>query len=83
MSEKDNGTLNAPTRMHVSKFLDVWLNGSAKEEIGDTTYARYEALIKNYIVPHIGGYQMARLEPHHIHKFYTSLEKSEVGSRTR
>ncbi len=59
-----------PARLTVSEYLDRWLEEVARPNVRPTTFATYEATIRNHVIPEIGSLPLTRLTPARIQKFY-------------
>ncbi|MBI5493758.1 MAG: site-specific integrase [Deltaproteobacteria bacterium] len=81
-TDADVGTLVAPERLTVSQFLSRWLD-SAKQTIRATTAARYRALIRVSVGPHIGGIPVQKLQPLQVQALYAKLEAAGLAPSTR
>jgi integrase len=77
------GSLADTTKLTVAQYLDHWLNGPAKESIGDTTWPRYEQLIRLRINPFIGGVRLPRLTHLHVEQLLADLRAGGVSARGR
>src|SRR6516165_10218614 len=44
-----------PCKLTVGEFLTRWLENTAREKVGPTTYPRYKQVIDHQIAPYIGG----------------------------
>lgn len=78
-----NGTLVHGSKLTVTQYLDHWLNGPAKESLGETTWPRYEQLVRLRINPFIGGVRVTRLTPMHIEQMLADLRTAGVSTRGR
>jgi integrase len=77
------GVLVEGGKLTLAQYLDHWLNGPAKERIGDTTWPRYEQLIRLRINPYIGGVRLTRLTPMHVEQMLADLRTAGVSARGR
>jgi integrase len=78
-----NGTLAESTKLTVAQYLEIWLNGPAKESVGSTTWPRYEQLVRLRINPFIGGVRLARLTPLHVEQMLGDLRSVGITARGR
>jgi integrase len=66
----DSGTLT------VGEYLDRWITGSLPNTVRQSTYVRYEGLVRNHIKPAIGRVKLKALTPTHVRALYREkLEK--------
>lgn len=77
------GLLTEPQRLTVAQFLRHWLDDAARSALRPSTYVRYDSIIRNHIVPHLGGLKLPRLQPSHVQAFYARLEAEGASARTR
>ncbi len=70
-----SGTLNDSSTISLAKYLEHWLNGPAKESVGETTWPRYEQLVRLRIKPSIGGFRLTKLTPMHIEQMRVSCSR--------
>jgi len=69
-------------KLTVKSFLTSWLEGTAQGRLRQSTYARYKTLIDKHIVPHIGSYPVARLNPQQTQRLWAMLQKDGLSART-
>ena len=53
-------------------LVEVWLP-AIRPTIRPSTYASYEAIIRNHISPRLGGLRLCDLEPESLNSFYANL----------
>jgi integrase len=71
-----------PSDRTLGEFISEWLNTVHKSQIKLSTFHNYEKVIRNYIIPGLGGLKLSDLKPTHIQKFYTeTLEKPGVSGK--
>jgi integrase len=68
-------------KLTVATYMTRWLEDTAKPTIEDTTYERYEQLIRLHIVPEIGHLRLNKLTPAHLQQLYA--RKLEEGLSPR
>jgi len=73
------GYLADPGRLTVGDFLTEWLDGRSK--LRPTTARAYASHVDVYLVPRLGHFRLAALQPTHITAMLKDLRKS--GSRGR
>jgi integrase len=72
-----------PCSLSVGEFLSRWLENTAREKVGPTTYARYRQVIHNQIAPYIGGLPLAKLSALDIEDFYAEMKRKGVSQASR
>lgn len=77
------GTLPEPTRLTVEAYLTHWLEDVMRPTLRPSTYARYESLVRNHLVPRIGRTKLQQLKPSQVQALYSQMEADGVGARTR
>ncbi len=77
----DGGTL-PDTQLTVKTYLDQWLE-TRKGRIEETTYVRYEALIRLHVAPSLGSIPLTKLTPLRVDQFYSDkLTEAKVSGTT-
>ena len=74
----DAGTYNAPCKMTVGEWLDIW----AAEYLGNVkpgTESVYLSTIKTHLKPSLGAIKLEALNAHTVQGFYNSLTKPKDG----
>ncbi len=74
----DEGTYTEPTKMSVSKWLEIW-EAEYLGGIKPSTAFLYSQQIRLYIKPSLGAVRLDTLDTHTIQKFYNSLGKDRDG----
>jgi len=77
------GTLAVGGKLTVAQYLEHWLNGPAKESVGQTTWPRYEQLIRLRINPFIGGIRLTLLTAMQVEQMLADLRTAGVSARGR
>ncbi len=81
LDQKDQGVGFEGRNVLLGNFLQDWISTKGIELKPKTTH-QYESLIKKYIIPAIGDKKLFDLNLLLINRFYSSLIKREVGTRT-
>lgn len=71
----DSGTYQAPSKMTVGQWLDIW----QKDYLGGVkprTVDSYKSIIKNHLKPSMGAVKLENLTAHTIQHFYNGLKLS-------
>ncbi|QHZ55773.1 site-specific integrase [Brevibacillus sp. NSP2.1] len=76
ITEINQGTFIEPSKEMFASFLTSWLENK-KMSVRSSTFRNYEWLINNHILPHLGKYELSKLNPMHIESFYRKLKKDE------
>jgi integrase len=71
----DAGTLSDAGKMTVGEYMVRWLENTARPRIGDSTYTRYEQLVRLHLVPSLGRVKLAQMSASHVEAFYGELER--------
>jgi integrase len=72
-----------PCKLTVGEFLTRWLENTAREKVGPTTYPRYKQVIENQIAPYIGGLRLAKLSALDVEDFYAEMKRKGVPPASR
>jgi integrase len=68
----DRRVLNRPSNQAVSDYLAGWLEGR-RHDLKPSTFAGYEAVIRSWVLPHVGGVRLAEVTPTVLTKLYGDL----------
>lgn len=71
LREIDTGHFADPGQVTVSEYLDQWLAHVKTSGIRPRTFERYDALLRQHVMPTLGPIKLARLKPLHIQGLYT------------
>lgn len=81
LHEMNTGTYVEPTRLLVCDYLPKWLK-HAKSKVSPKTFERYDEIVRLHLVPALGHYPLAKLQPLHIQDYYSeALQKGRVDGR--
>lgn len=78
ITEIERGLYVDPKRQILSDYLIDWLS-SSESSLAVTTHERYDRLLIQHIIPHIGSVRMSKLTPQTVQGLYTKLAAD--GSR--
>jgi integrase len=67
----------------VEQFLTRWLENTAREKTGPTTYARYKQIVEHQLVPYIGPLVLSKLSAFHVEDFYAEMKRRGVANGSR
>jgi integrase len=80
--ELDAGVNVVTERQTVKQFLENWLEQSIKPQRKAKTYHSYEQMVRLYLVPYLGRYQLTKLAPEHVQTMLnTLLEPSKADGK--
>src|SRR5438034_441219 len=67
LAARDRGTIVAPSKLLLRDYLETWLSAS---HVSRKTRERYEEVIRNQVLPHLGAVPLQGLKPAHISRWY-------------
>jgi len=70
-------------RQTVRQFIRRWLADVAKPRVRPRTWETYEAAVTRHIDPFLGSKQIAKLAPHHVQDWLSTLEARGVSASRR
>lgn len=82
LREKDIGVYFQSSKDSVNKYLDQWLESSAKPRLRERTYNSYVELLKRYIRPYLGASLLGKLTPLDIQSTYSALGEKGLSPAT-
>jgi integrase len=65
-----------------SEWLSFWFTSKVKNEVKPTTYSSYYRMIKKYILPFLGDYELKKMTISVIQNFVVSLQEQGLSPRT-
>lgn len=71
LGELDSGIAVDPSRVTLAEHLREWITGTT--HLATKTRGRYEALIEQQVVPHLGRIALQKLRPADIQKWHATL----------
>jgi integrase len=72
-----SGLMPDAQRIKVSEFLTSWLDDlKAKGTLRPTTVQRYDIIISQHLVPHVGNMVVSKLQPIHVERLYAEMAKA-------
>jgi integrase len=80
ISEMQNGTYVAPTKLTMVQFFDKWLL-HIEPNVSARTHERYSQLLRKNLAPVIGGKLLSKLQPADISVAYATLVR-DLSPRT-
>ncbi len=77
----NNGLYTPPTKQTLGEYLGKWLEG-ARPSLAETSYQRYEKIVKRYLIPRLGGCGLSTLRAVDIKDAYSDWSKEGLSART-
>jgi integrase len=82
LEARGQGQATVLSKELLSSHLAGWLT-LIRSSVRENTFQSYEALVRNYIAPRLGGYQLRKLTPAVIQsKLYDAMQADGLGART-
>jgi integrase len=81
MADRDGGLTFDAGKLTVEEYLDRWLSDSVRDTVRQSTWERYEQIVRVHIKPSLGRLKLKALTPAHVRGLYR--EKLEVGLAPR
>lgn len=78
-----DGSLGELVRVKLGAFLERWLEDTARPQLRATTFANYSGMIRNHVLPHLGGVSLTKLAPVHVQALLATLEREEASAHVR
>lgn len=69
-------------RQTVGQFAEKWLE-ERRLELGESTYRRYENLLRVHVLPTLGKVALAKLTPAHLRRLYGQRREAAVPGKPR
>jgi len=82
LREQQQGLPIAVERQTIEQFLTRWLEEAARPAIRPRTYDSYAQVIRLYLAPALGHYQLAKLAPEHVQAMLNGLLARGLSPRT-
>jgi len=78
LADQNRGVLfTDPKRLKVEEYLSSWLSDTARYQVGEGTYLRYERTCRNHLIPFFGRIKLRDLNAAHVRAF--KARKLEEG----
>jgi integrase len=81
LRDQELGRPVAVARQTVGKFLDDWLEGTAKARLRPRTYADYKKIVKKHLVPALGHLTLQKLGPEHVQQLFAAKSAEGLSPR--
>src|SRR4051794_22167586 len=72
LHEMDTGTFVEPKKVTVGEYLEQWLADYARPTVSAKSYERYAQIVRDNLIPGLGHYPLAKLQPIQIQGFYSA-----------
>lgn len=69
-------------KVTLAEFIEIWLEDYAEKTYRPSTLKVYKTRINERIIPALGHLKMAKIQPHHIIKFYNQLAQGGIRNDT-
>jgi integrase len=84
LNELEAGTYVEPTDAIVAEPLRSWHAEHARHHLSPRTHESYGYLLEAHIIPGLGGYKLAKLQPAHLQRYYSDrLDSGAAASSVR
>jgi len=78
----ETGTYVEPSKVTVGELLDRWLRDWAADNVGPTSYERYESIVRQHIKPAIGHVKLSKLNVLMVNDLYATKRAEGLSPRT-
>jgi integrase len=76
-----SGRYVEPSKLSLADFLLKWLE-VVHSAVSAKTFERYRGIVVGHLIPHLGAYPLARLQPLHIQAYYSrALQGGRLDGR--
>jgi integrase len=82
LRDRDMGIVVEPETAALGRYLDKWLEASAKPRLRTKTLADYTKLLARYVRPAMGGRPLAKIRPLEIQSLYREMQERGLSART-
>jgi integrase len=82
LSDRIDGIVYDDENMSVGEYLDVWLKGSVRGSVRQSTYDRDTNLVNNHIKPVLGGLKLKKLNSAQVQSFYRDRLDTGLSAST-
>ena len=59
-----------PSKITVAAWLEKWLTDHARGQVSNKTFERYAEIVRNHLIPALGGRRLRRLDASDITAYY-------------
>ncbi len=82
LRDRDMGIIVEPETAGLGRYLDKWLETSAKPRLRAKTLNDYEKLLARYVRPAMGGRPLSKIRPLEIQSLYKEMQDRGLSART-
>jgi integrase len=82
LRDRDMGIVVEPETAGLGRYLDKWLETSAKPRLRAKTLEDYRQLLARYVRPELGGRPLAKIRPLEIQALYQGMQDRGLSART-
>jgi len=68
--------------LKLGEYLDLWLADSVADTVGQTTFERYEQIVRVHIRPALGTLKVKYVTPAHVRGLYREKLQAMLSART-
>lgn len=80
--EQQEGLPSGDARQTLGAYLLEWLEGIRPPELAESTWKRYDEIVRLYLIPDLGLVKLTRLQPQQVQQFYSDLQRERGLSST-
>ena len=77
LHQKDSGLRIAPDKLTVGEYLTNWLRDIILPRDKPNTYSFYESIVRNHLIPGIGGRPLSKLTPSEVKQFLNNTRREK------
>jgi len=82
LEQESKGVPTPDKTWKVGPFLTYWLAEIAQPDVRPTSYAKYESMVRLYLVPRLGTKSLTKLGTKDVRAFRKGLQRDGVGGST-
>ena len=82
LADREGGLTFDAGSLTVGEYLARWLSHSVRDTVSQTTYERYESIVRVHLSPALGRIRLKTLTPDHVRGLYREKLDSGLAPRT-
>lgn len=82
VQEVNEGTYIDADKATVREFITEWME-IKRSQVRPNTFRTYEWLVRDYVIPSLGNYDLKKLQPMHLQKLYSNMACREKPASSR
>ena len=83
LADQARGVLfSDPGKLTTGVYLQSWLSDTARYQVSEGTYSRYERTCRNHLVPFFGRIKLRELSPTHVRAFKARKIEEDLNPNT-